>query len=58
MLEKSLNKVMREIKVLQRYLSLFLPTEKISDYKNAAQINKSFKNAMRDHKQGKLLDKI
>ena len=58
MLEKSLNKVIREVRVLQRNMSLLLPTEKISDYKNAAQIKKSFKNAIRDYKQGKLLDKI
>ncbi len=58
MLEKNLNKVLRELKALRRDVSLFLPTEKISDYKNASQIKKSLKNAMRDYKQGKLLDKI
>ena len=57
-LEKNLNRVLKELKELRRDVSLFLPTEKISDYKNAAQIKKSLKNAMRDYRQGKLLDKI
>lgn len=57
-LEKNLTKVLRELKELRRDVALFLPTEKISDYKNGTQIKKSLKNAMRDYKQDKLLDKI
>ena len=58
MLEKSLNKVLLEIKALRRDVSLFLPTEKISDYKNAAQIRKSLKRTMREYKKGNFATKL
>ncbi len=58
MLEKSLNRVLHELKSLRRDVSLFLPTEKISDYKNAVQIKKSLKRTMREYKKGNFATKL
>ena len=58
MLEKSLNRVLHEIKALRRDVSLFLPTEKLSDYKNADQIKKSLKRTIREYKKGNFATKL
>ena len=57
-LEKNLNKVLHELKALRRDVSLFLPAEKISDYKNAAQIKKSLKRTMREYRKGNFATKL
>ncbi len=49
MLEKNLNKVLRELKALRRDVSLVLPTEKLSDYHNAASIRAALKKAKKQY---------
>jgi len=48
-LEKNLGKVLRELKELRRDVSLFLPTEKLSDYHNAASIKAALKRAKKQY---------
>ena len=48
-LEKNLNKVLLELKALRRDVSLVLPTEKLSDYRNAKSIRVSLKKAMKEY---------
>lgn len=48
-LEKNLNKVLRELKALRRDVSLVLPTEKLSDYRNEKPIRVSLKRAMKEY---------
>ncbi len=48
-LEKNLQKVLLELKELRRDISLFLPTEKITDYHNHKSIKAAFKRAMKQY---------
>jgi len=48
-LEKNLTKVLRELKTIRRDMSMILPTEKLSDYRNSASIKASFKRAMKKY---------
>lgn len=49
LLEKNLNKVLRELKELRRDVALVLPTEKITDYENPKSIKVAFKKAMKQY---------
>lgn len=48
-LEKNLNKVLRELKALRRDVSLVLPSERITDYRNPKSIRDAFKKAMKQY---------
>lgn len=49
MLEKNLNKVLRELKALRRDVSLVLPTEKLSDYRNPKSIRAALEKAKKQY---------
>jgi hypothetical protein len=44
-----LNEILAEVKTLRREVSFFVPTEKLSDYDDSANIKKSYLKALQKY---------
>ena len=44
-----LNKILEEVTTLRREVSFFIPTEKLSDYNNSANIKKTYLKALQKY---------
>jgi hypothetical protein len=44
-----LNKILMEVQTLRQEVSFFIPSEKLSDYNNSANIKKAYLKALQKH---------